>query len=75
MIWATVTSRRSSRRQLRIVAGKTATTADRKTVASADDGTADRAADRRFAKATNSALFAAIETNGAALSLLAQCLP
>jgi hypothetical protein len=49
--------------------------ADRKTVASADDGTADRAADRRFANAANSALLAAIETNGAALSLLAQCLP
>jgi hypothetical protein len=75
MIWAAVTSRRSSERQLRIVAGKTATLADRKTVASADDGTADRAADRRFANAANSALFAAIETNGAALSLLAQCLP
>jgi hypothetical protein len=59
---------------LRIVAGKTATMADRKTVASADDGAADRAADRRFANA-DSALFAAIETNGAALSLLAQCLP
>jgi hypothetical protein len=60
---------------LHIVAGKAVLMVDRKTVAAADDEARDRATDRRFAKALNSALFALIETDGAALSVLAQCLP
>jgi hypothetical protein len=56
-------------RVLHIVAGKTVPMADRKTIAAADE---DRATDRRLAKALNSRLFAAIEIDGAALSLLAQ---